>query len=140
MTARIGALAALLGMLALAVASVAGAGRPAFNPACAGTKIEPVVSGTYALGFDGESGSITIAVSETAQGEVFDFTTDAANHVVASVVVKGGPAFAAYDLGSNAGTALHAPHNPKSGKWYGLSHLCFTTDSPGDEDDGGGEF
>lgn len=137
MTARIGALVALLGMLALAVASAAGAGRPAFNPACAGTKIEPVVSGTYALAFGAESGSVTIAVTETSEGEVFDFTTDATNHVVATVVVKGGPAFAAYDLTSSAGTALHAPYNPRSGKWYGLSHLCFTTGSSGS---GGGGY
>jgi hypothetical protein len=139
MKARIGALAALLGMLALAVASAAGAGRPAFNPACAGTKIDPVVSGTYALGFGSEAGSITISVSETAEGEVFDFTTDAPNHVVTSVVVKGGPAFTAYAVNSSSGNGLHAPHNANSGKWYGLSHLCFTTGGSGGGEGGGQE-
>ena len=134
----------LAGVLVLALASTA-AGRPAFNPACAGTKIEPVVSGTYAVDFDGEPGSITIDVRDTAAGEVFDFTTDAPTHVVTAIVVKGGTAYEEYAFapGATAGSDLHASLNPLSGTWYGLSHLCISggleSDPNGGGEGGGGE-
>ncbi len=130
--------AALALVLSLALASqVAFAGRPAFNPVCAGTKIEPVVSGTYAMPFGTETGSVTIVVTDTPEGQLFDFTTDAATHLVTSVVAKGGTDYLpwTFDPGVASASGLHAGLNPRSGKWYDLSHLCFDTVLSG----GGGE-
>ena len=105
------------------------ADRPAFNPTCDGTKIQPVVSGTYSLPFGSEVGSVTITVSDTPAGQLFDFATDAPTHLVSSVVDKGGTAYLAwtFDPAVSSGTGLHASLNPLSGKWYDASHLCFTT-------------
>lgn len=128
-------LTALVLALGLVVGPAANAGRPDFNPACTGTKIEPVESGTYALAFGEAAGTVTITVRETVDGPVIDFVTDSAGHVVTSVVVKGGPAYETYSPNASSGTDLHAPLNPSSGEWYGLSHLCLTTD----DTSGGGE-
>ena len=125
MKARAARLLVLCCITALAAATAASAGRPPFNPVCNGTKIEPVVSGTYTLPI----GSVDIVVRDTPDGQVFDFTTDGG--LVRSVVAKGGTAFATYDVEDSTATDLHAPLNPHSGYWYDLSYLCFTT--------GGGE-
>ena len=92
-------------------------------------------SGTYPLTFDGYAGSVTITVSQGTGGPQFTFVTDNASHVLTSVYVKGGPYGAnLYDYGA-AGIAhddgLHSgwwKDDATSGKWYGLSHLCFFTD------------
>jgi hypothetical protein len=133
-------MALVAGVLGLALASTAAAARPGFNSACDGTKIEPVVSGTYAIAYGSEAGSITITVRETPAGEVFDVETDASTHIVTTVVVKGGTGFETYTFspGANSATDLHASTNPSSGTWYGLSHLCVSTDVVS-EIEGGGE-
>ncbi|MFN0153464.1 MAG: hypothetical protein ACKVUT_03715 [Gaiella sp.] len=82
---------ALAAVVSLAGTQLASADRPAFNPACEGTKIEPVVSGTYAVPFGTGAGSITLVVTDTPAGEVFDFVTDSATHLASSVVAKGPP-------------------------------------------------
>lgn len=90
------------------------------NPSCEGAqKIEPVVSGTY--------GGVSIDV----HGSTFDFFTDG-DTVVSDVIVKGGPNanWYHYDPAVNEDFGLHSPINPKNGRPYGLSHLCFTV---GDE-------
>ncbi len=123
MKARAARLLVLCCMAALAAATVASAGRPPFNPVCNGTKIDPVVDGTYAL----PTGAVTITVSQTDAGDVFDFDTGDTNVVVNSVGVKGGTAFLNWTEGTSSATGLHAALNPNSGKWYGLSYLCFDT-------------
>lgn len=129
---------ALAVVVSLAGTQLASADRPAFNPACEGTKIEPVVSGTYAVPFGTGAGSITLVVTDTPAGEVFDFVTDSATHLVSSVVAKGGTDYMMWEFNPAVSSAsgLHASLNPESGKWYGLSHLCFTTVAGGG---GGGE-
>src|SRR5271169_3537187 len=125
MKVRAARLLVLCCIAALAAATAASAGRPPFNPVCDGTKIEPVATGTYALPI----GSVDITVRDTSAGQVFDFQTDGG--IVASVIAKGGTAFATWTVNDSVGTGLHAPLNPHSGYWYDLSYLCFTT--------GGGE-
>ena len=131
---RIAKFSALLAALVMAFSVVtanAASVAPTFvagNPACAdGTKIEPVADGTYAISFSGFAGTITIDVRQTAQGPVFDFDTDSADHLVTSVTVKGGPNanLYTYPNGVSSDDGLHSPLNPNNGKWYGLSHLCF---------------
>jgi hypothetical protein len=120
----------VLGLAALAAAAVAFLGlslssanaasvSPTLiigNPACSGLKIDPVVSGTY----DG----VTITVHDSVY---VDFTSA---QTVLTVVVKGGPNANLYDYSGIGGVTsdknLSAPTNPKTGKPYGLSHLCFT--------------
>jgi hypothetical protein len=120
-----------LGLIAVVGASGVSASIPtsefvAGNPACDGlTKIEPVVSGWYALP---DGGQIRITVNDTALGQTFDFLTDpSANFFISSVIVKGGPnaLLWTFDPPDNEGYGLHAPVNEKNGKYYGLSHLCF---------------
>lgn len=80
-------------------------------------------------------GSITITIRQTVGGTVFDFQTDAAVHLVTTVGVKGGTVAAViYTPNASSSTDLHSAFNPSSGKWYGLSYLCFQT-----ADSGGGE-
>jgi uncharacterized repeat protein (TIGR01451 family) len=119
---------------ALATAGTAAAAlvapvQVAGNPACSGqTKIEPVRSGTFGASFGGAAGSITVTVRNTSSGQVFDFATDSASHLVTLVTVKGGSNANIYNYGVPgvaSDTDLHAPDN--GGKWYGLSHLCFGT-------------
>jgi hypothetical protein len=128
------------------------------NACDGGTKIEgvdgDVVSGDYPITFDGFADTIRITVTQTSEGpsfafRVLDFPQD---HVVTSVLVKGGPqAIGAnwYDYaaegpwdadgeppvnvvapGVSNDDGLHSPLNlkNKNGKWYGLSHICFFTD------------
>jgi len=118
---------ALAGAVSLLVVTAAAGERPAFNPSCEGTKIEPVETGTYPLLFGGEAGSVTITVAESEAGPVFEFVTDSSGHLVTSIVVKGGPEFATFTPNASSGSGLHAPLNPDSGDWYGLSHLCLAT-------------
>jgi hypothetical protein len=127
MKARTARLLVLCCVAALVAAAAASAGRPPFNPVCTGTKIEPVVSGTYAVPFGSVIGSIAITVYDTPAGQEFNFQTDDANNLVTSVVAKGGTAFETWTPDASSGTGLHASLNPHSGYWYDLSYLCFDT-------------
>jgi hypothetical protein len=126
-----------IALAAVVAVSPAGAGRPAFNPVCLGTKIEGGESGTYAMAYGAASGSITIAVEETALGPVFSFDTGDPQHVVGQVDVKGGTSIVSYAFGDGVTFAdgLHAGVNPVNGEFYGISYLCFHTGFV----DGGGE-
>jgi hypothetical protein len=125
MKARAARLLVLCCITALTAATAASAGRPPFNPVCNGTKIEPVATGTYAL----PNGSVDITVYDTPAGQEFDFQTDGG--IITSVVAKGGPAYASWDVNDTSATGLHAPLNPNSGYWYDLSYLCFNTGGGG---------
>ena len=57
------------------------------------------------------------------------FFFDAGEVVVNSVGVKGGTTLLNWSEGTSTDTGLHAPLNTKTGKWYGLSYLCFDTSS-----------
>jgi hypothetical protein len=143
--------AALVGAAALVVTAIAvsAAGGPsglgvqptqvAMAPAnaCAGgDKIEDPSDGVYPWSFGGFDGTITIDVTNTSAGPVFSFETNTHglvpdDHVVTSLYVKGGPTANFYQYaapGVSADTGLHAPVNPKNGKYYGLSHLCIFSD------------
>jgi len=137
-------IAALAATAALSVVvASASAARPDFNPVCLGTKIEGGSSGTYAMPFGAETGSITILVEETEMGPTFSFETGDPDHVVGFVDVKGGTSLNSYSFvteatpnGVTSASDLHAALNPKSGEWYGISYLCFGTALL--EDGGGG--
>jgi LPXTG-motif cell wall-anchored protein len=105
------------------------------NPTCgslapAGTswielKVDPVVDGTFTDGVL----TVTVDVSDTPDGPVFDWTS---NIGVDAVFVKGGPNGTLYlydpPAESTGDTGLHAPVNPNNGKFFGLSHLSFCYD------------
>ncbi len=103
------------------------------NPTCGtldpGTtelKVEPVNSGTYTDG----TLTVTIAVRNTDDGQVIDFTS---NIGVDSVFVKGGSNGNFYNyqdtIGeNNSDTDLHSPVNGDDGKFFGLSHVSFCYD------------
>ena len=101
------------------------------NPACpAGMttlKVEPVADGTFGDGVL----SVTIDVRDTADGQVFDWTS---NIGVDRVIVKGGPNANIYTYSpeSTSDTGLHAPVNPNNDKFFGLSHIsfCYDADAP----------
>jgi hypothetical protein len=96
------------------------------NPSCpAGTielKIEPVADGTFSDG----TLTVTIDVRDTADGQVFDWTS---NIGVDRVIAKGGPNGNVYIYNPEAtsDTGLHAPVGP-SGRYAGLSHISFCYD------------
>ena len=95
------------------------------------TRIDPVASGQYALA---GGGWIQITVTSTNMGPVFSFITDG-EHVVGSIVVKGGPNYHVYIFpgGVTSAEGLHAPLNAANGKWYGLSHLCIESEKKDEE-------
>ena len=102
-------------------------------------KLEPVVSGTFPLSFDGLSGSVTTDVYNTPDGQAFDFSFTG-DFVAATVVVKGGPNANLYDYiaasfapGAQADTFLHAPVNPSNDRFFGLSHISFCVAEAGAE-------
>jgi hypothetical protein len=89
-------------------------------------KVEPVADGTYTDG----TLTVTIDVRDTADGPVFDWTS---NIGVDAVFAKGGPQgnLYVYDPEATGDTGLHAPVNPKGNdpdKWAGLSHISFCYD------------
>ena len=135
---KIASLLVLTGFVAVLVS--AGVGQ-AKTPVCNGTKIEPVRSGTYPVMFGSTLGSVTITANGLDAGGAFDFQTDAASHIVTSLAVKGGSVGAVvYTPNASSGTDLHAPLNPGSGTWYGLSNLCLeTAEAPADGGGGGSE-
>jgi LPXTG-motif cell wall-anchored protein len=87
-------------------------------------KVEPVEDGTFA----DDNGPLTVMIDvrDTADGQVFDWTS---NIGVDVVIVKGGNAsnVYTYDPESTGDTGLHAPVNP-SGGFAGLSHISFCYD------------
>ena len=131
MKKRLIATLSTLGLMAVIGASGVSASIPTWefvagNPACdEGTKIEPVTAGWHPLP---DGGQIRITLHDTDLGPTFDFlTSPSANFYVSSVIVKGGPNALLWTFNppDNEGYGLHAPVNPKNGKYYGLSHLCF---------------
>ena len=72
---------------------------------------------------------MTIDVTETEDGPVFDWTS---NIGVDAVFVKGGPGGLLYlydpPAESTGDTGLNAPVNPQNDKFFGLSHLSFCYD------------
>lgn len=89
-------------------------------------KIDPVTEGDHELS---GGGTFTILDKEDlGAGEIFDWTS---NVPIFWISVKGGPQdideqFYDYQPdGSFGDNDLHAPFNPNSGKWYGLSHLTL---------------
>jgi hypothetical protein len=127
-------------LISIVLVSTAGAGRPAFNPVCLGTKIEGGDSGVFAMTYGDQVGTITIAVEDSPLGPVFSFDTGNPQHVVGQVDVKGGTALNTYVFdgdGVTAASGLHAAVNPTSGFYYGISYICFHTAAAVGE--GGGE-
>jgi hypothetical protein len=98
-------------------------GNPACPPGTTTLKIEPVASGTFSDG----TLTVTIVVRDTADGQVFDFTS---NIGVDQVIVKGGPNANIYTYPTEAtsDTGLHAPVNPNNDMFFGLSHISFCYD------------
>jgi hypothetical protein len=98
------------------------------NPACDGTKIDPVAAGTYALA---GGGHIVITLGA---GNTFSFDTEG-SATVSSITVKGGPnaLLWTFDPPVESATGLHAPENPNNGKWYGLSQLWVNSENKFDE-------
>ena len=82
-------------------------------------KVEPVVDGTFSLGFDG--GTVTLVVDEGAK--TFDWTSTLP---INTVIVKGGPSALAYNYSPSSfgDDALHAPER-RAGRFAGLSHVSF---------------
>jgi hypothetical protein len=84
------------------------------------------VSGTvYQLG----DWAVRIWITDTGAGEVLEFQTSS-GHVVNSVIIKGGPVDLSalkynYVPGTQHDSGLHARLNDNSGKWYGVSFVCF---------------
>ncbi|MEE9285803.1 MAG: hypothetical protein V3V35_08780 [Dehalococcoidia bacterium] len=89
-------------------------------------RIDPVVNGTFPVA----GGSITIVVNNGAK--TFDWTSTVG---IDSIIVKGGPDanLYVYIPASFGDTGLHAPENPKNGRFYGLSHISFC--GPGEPPD-----
>jgi LPXTG-motif cell wall-anchored protein len=83
----------------------------------------PPVDGTFTDG----TLEVTIDVRDTADGQVFDWTS---NIGVDIVIVKGGPNsnVYTYDPESTGDTGLHAPVNPNNDMFFGLSHISFCYD------------
>ena len=100
------------------------------NPSCeGGFKYENPLGGDIVDGsLTVPGGSISIDVTVTADGPIFAFT--ATGFLVDKVTVKGGPNANnfLYSTPEDSDHHLHSPLNSKSGKWYGLSHLCFYGD------------
>ncbi len=151
------AFAALLATLMLAPSALATEGdpgepsgdgiQPIFvegNPACGdigygyGFKVDGSPNGTFTFANDegppeleltggappDPNNSVTISNSD---GTLFDW---AATLGIDAVIVKGGPNADAYvyDPEDTEDTALHAPVNPGSGEYYGISHIEFCYD------------
>jgi LPXTG-motif cell wall-anchored protein len=88
-------------------------------------KVEPVEDGTFTDG----TLTVTIDVTDTADGQVFSWTS---NIGVDAVFVKGGPGGLLYTYDppaeSTGDTGLHAPVNPNNNMFFGLSHVSFCYD------------
>jgi hypothetical protein len=91
-----------------------------------GFKIEGYTSGDYTVNIDGLDYTITINSYSTDLGMAFDWSTTY-DPGFSAVIVKGGPSANIYDYETPtmADTFLHSPVNPKSGYYYGISHITF---------------
>ena len=103
-----------------------------FNPSCPDQyleyKVDPVSAGQHGSSF-------TISnIQDGGSGPTFDWSS---TKPVFRVIVKGGPGANLYDYpgGDTSHSGLHAPQNPKNGKWYGLSHITFCYGEPEPEPD-----
>jgi hypothetical protein len=103
------------------------------NPTCStlapGTielKVEPVADGTYSDG----TLTVTIDVRDTADGQVFDFTSNLGLDAVFAKGSNTGNLYS-YDPEETEDTGLHAPVNA-SGDFAGLSHISFCYDLEAD--------
>lgn len=84
-------------------------------------KFDPVVGGTQTVG----GVSITVTLDPQPLGPGFDWTISGGT--INDVFVKGGPNGLQYhyDPAATSGQDLHAPINPTTKKYYGLSHISF---------------
>ncbi|HJU57155.1 MAG TPA: SpaA isopeptide-forming pilin-related protein [Actinomycetota bacterium] len=134
--ATLAVLASLLSVLAVTPALATHVEPVEFpdNPTCAALpgdddiielRVQPVADGTYTDG----TLTVTIDVRDTADGPVFDFSS---NIGVDSVFVKGGNNGNLYTYDppaeATADTGLHAPVNPNNDLFFGLSHISFCYD------------
>jgi hypothetical protein len=91
-------------------------------------KHEPVESGTFPLEHNGLTGSVSVFVYDTTEGQAFDFLFSG-DFISSGIVAKGGPNANFYDYrpfnGAGLDTFLHSPVNPSNNKFYGLSHISF---------------
>jgi hypothetical protein len=104
------------------------------NPTCAsfdaeGTMLKIEGAGGLSAGDSGRYSvaglSVSVDIYATDAGWAFDWTSDVPIDVV---VAKGGPTANVYTYGGSMGdTGLHAPLNPSSDLWYGLSHISLCT-------------
>ncbi|MFI8190801.1 hypothetical protein ACIF8T_18635 [Streptomyces sp. NPDC085946] len=85
-------------------------------------QVDPAREGTF--------GPVTVSDitdEDEGAGQTFDFDVTG-DWAVAGVIVKGGPNANLYDYrpnGIGSDENLHAPINPNSGRYYGLSHIDF---------------
>lgn len=95
-------------------------------------------SGVYVFTIGSFTFNLEITVVQTAQGPTFTFRSLDPSEFITGIYVKGGPDgsnFYNYVNWDGAGAegighddGLHSPDNPNSGKYYGLSHICFFAD------------
>jgi uncharacterized repeat protein (TIGR01451 family) len=125
----IGAMAALAATAANAVTKRTNPNPPDKCPS--GLQVlQPVTTGSHALTYEAEAGSISLVVRSTSDGPVVDFTTDGPTHLVDRVIVKRGDGAMHFDYrpdGTTSGTGLRAPTNPSTGKNHVPSYLCVAT-------------
>ena len=119
--------------LATPAAAPAASVTPVFvdgNPPCATLlpgsielRVEPPADGVFTDG----TLTVTIDVRETADGQVFNWTS---NIGVDAVFAKGGSGgnLYSYSPESTGDTGLHAPVNPNNDTFHDLSHLLFCYD------------
>ena len=92
-------------------------------------------SGVYVFSIGGFTFNLQITVVQTAMGPTFTFQSLDPSEFLTGIYVKGGPNGSNfYDYSGQPGgglghdDGLHSPLNSNSGKWYGLSHICFFAD------------
>ncbi|MFF7164674.1 hypothetical protein ACFZBP_25510 [Streptomyces sp. NPDC008086] len=97
----------------------------------------PMNGETINFTFNGNNGSITLGVSNSAQGQLLSFDFNDTPFAAAVVIVKGSNNANIYDYRTTmagqieADNTLHAPINP-SGGFANLSHVAFCVVPDGD--------
>jgi hypothetical protein len=98
------------------------------GPAAAGcTRIDGgQVNGVHVVVVNGVPITFTFTVTNTPSGPVITWTSDVP--FTGTIFVKGGPSFPGFPCAYVNATAdasgnCHAPLNPNSGKFYGVSHI-----------------
>ena len=125
----------VVGALAALAATAANAVTKRTNPnppgKCAELQvIQPVATGSFAIDYGAEPGTISLVVRNTSEGPLVDFTTDGPTHLVDRVIVKRADGAMHFDYrpdGVTSATGLHAPRNPSTGKYHVPSYLCVAT-------------